>query len=233
MGIARAYASDVGAGAEHLEQGKSEPITSFVPERPGMYRKYMKLGDDHFREEKYHSASRYFKMANNIAGRDPESLLSLAHSSFAVSRGSYARASYYLRKALEYFPELPLVNLQPREFYGNPTTYIDHIFRLENYVRDNPQDGEALLLLAYFRWFNERHKDAAELLKQARSVTKSPELLEAISIFWDGMVASGQVSGQLEPATRPAENRDRGDEGAAETLDKVDESDSGAMRDRE
>ncbi len=214
LGIARAYASAIGAGTEHLTKGMDEPITSLVPQRPSLYRNYMKKGDDAFREDKFHSAFRYFKMANNIAGRDPESLLSLAHSSFAVSMGSYARVSYYLRRALEYFPELPLVNLQPRDFYGNPATYADHLFRLENHLRDYPRNPEGLLLLAYFRWFEGRRQEAAELLRRARAVSQDPALLESISIFWDGMVASGEVAGSLEPTTQPAGQEDQDDQDA-------------------
>jgi tetratricopeptide (TPR) repeat protein len=167
----------------------------------------MAEGEKAFRAGDFRKAHNEFQSANCIGGKDPESLLSLAHAAFARSMFSYKEAALHLRRALKYLPELPLIPLQPGTFYGEEPEgidrYVERITRLEKHTAKSPYDADALLLLAYFRWFEqdvEAARNALATALAAASKTKDSEQLEAINIFWDGMLASGKVTGELKPA---------------------------------
>ena len=50
---------------------------------------------------------------------------------------------------------------------------------------------------------------ARSALSQALAYCRSDELREAIMTLWDGMVASGMISGELVPAEKaPAKDKD-------------------------
>jgi hypothetical protein len=137
------------------------------------------------------------------------------HTQFALSRYSYAKAAYFLELALKRMPKLPAAPLRPIGFYGDSDKYAQHMYALDQHVQTSPFDGEAQLLLAYFRWFGEvRDIEAARTaLSHALAAAlkkKDTYLLEAVGAFWDGMVAGGAVSGKLAPARRPAATKSPG-----------------------
>ena len=202
---ARAFVQSVGDADSGLVKS-AEPITSLVPDQPGRYRDHLADGEERFRAGDFIVAFDKFRLANDIVGRSPETLLSMAHAKFATARFSYASAAFYLRKALKYLPELPLVPLRPKAFYGNPATFGEHIIRLQEHLDEHRFDGDALLLLAYFRWFIDRPdvETIQVALSKALAASRDDEVAEAVRTFWDGMVATGKVSGELFPATRPA-----------------------------
>ena len=197
---ARAFIQSVGKSGDALDKS-DQPITSLVPDQAGRYRNYMARGEEHFRSGDFAFAFTQFRLANDVIGRSPETLLSMAHAKFAIARFSYASAAFYLRKALKYLPELPLAPLRPKAFYNNLATFGEQIVHLEDHLEESPYDGEALLLLAYFRWFTDEPdvKTAHSALSKALAVSRTDETTEAIETFWDGMVASGKVSGKLLP----------------------------------
>lgn len=206
LGAALAFMQAVSSSAATTLKKQSKPITSLSPSEPSIYTTHMVSGEKAFHAEDFIRAFDEFQLANDLTGRDPESLLSMAHSRFALSRNSYARAAYYLQQAIKYLPELPLVPLQPRGFYGDATTYLRHLIRLEEHTDKFHTDAEAYLVLGYLRWFDEDAEAAGEAIKRSFAAARSPELVEAIETFWDGMVASGKISGELQPpaATQPA-----------------------------
>ena len=171
-------------------------------------------GERRFRTAEYAEAFRQFQLANGLVRNNAESLLSMLHARVALSIVSYSQASHYLREALKCQPELPLAPLNIRGFYGDPTHYVDQLFRLEQYVRNAPEDAEAQLVLAYYSWFDPEIKPAKAQEALARALggrmatlgsnpAKDDRLLEAIDVFWRGMVASGQVEGELKPIAPP------------------------------
>jgi len=206
LGAALAYMQAVSSSAAATLKKQIEPITSLSPSEPSIYTTHMVSGEKAFYAGEFIRAFDEFQLANDLTGRDPESLLSMAHSRFALSRNSYARAAYYLQQAIKYLPELPLVPLQPRGFYGDATTYLKHLIRLEEHTDKFHTDAEAYLVLGYYRWFDEDTEAAGEAMRKSFAAARSPELAEAIETFWDGMVASGRISGELQPpaATQPA-----------------------------
>ncbi len=185
-------------------QGAPTPITSMSGGEGGPVGDYLAKGEKAFREGDYETALRDFQKANDIDGKKPEVLLSLAHVYFAIPGSSYYRTSFYLRKAMKYLPELPLAPLAPKSFFASEAQYASCLARLEDRVKRFPRDADSYLVLAYFRWFDQDVAAARQAIEEAHKYGKSSEVAEAAKTFWDGMVASGKVSGQLGATTQPA-----------------------------
>lgn len=221
-----------------------EPVTTLVPSEPSMYKLFMERGESAMRAGEFHRAFGEFQLANDIGGRDWMSLVSMTHARFASSAYSYYSAAFYARLALKCLPELPLVSLRPKEFFGNKAKYSDNMVDLENRVDLYPYDPDASFLLAYFRWFESNPQEARGALSRSLSAARaarSEEKIEAAEVFWRGMVASGKVSGVLEaptlppmipPATQATQSRPAGDEqiesGAAVGLPEAADPSGGA-----
>jgi len=201
------------------KKDETEPIISLVPTEDSLYARFLAQGEKAFRDGRFPDAVAMFGFAYDMSPQVPEGLVSLTHGSFAVSTYSYGRTAFYLKEALKYFPELPLAPLRPKGFYGDQSNYVDHLIRLEDHISRYSDDAEALLVLAYFRWFQEKPdvKTVRESLGRAlAAATQEGDhyTIEAVDAFWNGIVASGQASGKLGdaaaapaggPTSRPAE----------------------------
>jgi hypothetical protein len=211
---ARAFLQTASLDTER-PRASTDGVTSLTPAADSVYRTHMLEGERRFRTAEYSEAFNQFKLANGLARSDAESLLSMLHARFALAIVSYSQASHYLQEALRCQPELPLIPLRIRGFYGNTTHYVDQLFRLEQYVKNTPEDAEAQLILAYYSWFDPDIEPARtqEALARAFGAAKvaqpddrsamNARLLEAIDVFWRGMVASGKVEGELKPIDPP------------------------------
>ncbi len=186
---------------------KIKPISSFVPSEPSRYQKYMKQGDQAFRTERFAESSKSFDVAIAMGRYLPESHLSLVHAYFAMGR--YHSAAYHLRRTLKYFPDLPMVSLRIRLFYGRTATFVAHVDKLRREIEESGADANLSLLLGYVRYFDGDEADAAKVLRRAWSAGKGKQgTIEAIETFWSGMVAAGKVEAPLGGTTtqpsRPA-----------------------------
>jgi tetratricopeptide (TPR) repeat protein len=183
------------------------PITSLASSQGDRFSTYMSQGEQAFRSGDFQAALESFKMANSIDPKNPESLLSLAHASFALSRFSYFRTSYYLTRTLKYFPELPVAPLEPKSFFPSPEQYTEQIGWLDKHLATTPFDSEAFFVAAYFRWFDGDTEGAQAALARAGRGKITEELREAIDAFQDGMKASGRIGGTeiAPPAPAPVE----------------------------
>lgn len=184
-----------------------QPITTLVPSEPSMYKVFMERGESAFRNSEYHRAFGEFQLANDIGGNDWMSLFSLTNSRFATSSLSYYSAAHYAMQTIKSFPELPLLPIRPKEFFGDKNKYSDCILELEGRVDKYPYDPDAALLLAYFQWFEPNPALSQQTLSKAlaaATATDSPAKVEVIKMFWRGIVRTGKASGELTPATLPA-----------------------------
>ena len=180
-----------------------KPIASFVPNEPSRYQKYMQQGEQAFRAERYVEAAEAFDVAIAIGRYLPESHLSLVHAYSAMGR--YHSAAYHLRRTLKHFPELPLVSLRVRLFYGRTETFVGQMDKLRQETQEPYAEADLSLLLAYFRYFDGAEADAAKVLRRAWDAGKDDRATaEAVETFWNGMVAAGKAKGALAAATKPA-----------------------------
>lgn len=201
---------------------QQDEITSFVPEVPGRYRDLMERAEDAFRKAKYRDAMLNYTMARSLSSSSPETLLGLMHTYFASSQTSYGVTSLYLQRVLERLPELPLLKVHPRSFYGDGARYIGDLVRLENHVKEYPRDPDARLVLGYLQFRDGEMKAATESLEYAAGYAQNSGLKEAITTLWDGMVAGKFVSGKLTPKLLPEDMEKQ----AAETQPATQPADS-------
>lgn len=187
-----------------LEAEGDKPITSFVPTEPSAYRDHMERGEQSFRRGRFAEAADAFELALTFARYSPEAHLSKVHVKFAL--GKYNTAAYHLRKALTYFPELPLARLQVRGFYDRTDQFVNHLERLRKYVERPNADVNVCLVLAYFRYFDGAEAEAVKILRDALELSgrsKDKAAAEAVQTFWDGIAAAGEARGSLAPTTQP------------------------------
>jgi len=204
LGAARNYLHSVGGTDLMAETSRTKVISSLVPSDSSVYSTLLREGEKQFRMGEFADAYSYFERASYIAPHAPETLLSLTHARFATSRLSYMTASHYLQLTLKYLPELPLIPVNPKLFYGqgpdSAARYVEHIDALEKHLIKSHDDLDALLLLAYYRWFANRPDDAKIALAKALKVAIEDEdarVTEAVDTFWAAMVRSGKMSGAL------------------------------------
>ena len=239
---ARGFMASVGESSGFRKSDES--IKTLVPDQPGQYRDKIHRGEELLQVGSFMSAYEQFKVASDIVGRSPEPLLNMAHAKFGA--GGYRMTAFYIRRALTYMPELPLVPLRPKNFYENVAVFGDLIIRLETYLDENPGDGDAQLVLAYFRWFADT-PDVPTVrlaLEKALAVSKSEERIEAIHIFWEAIVASGKATGKLgtdattkpKPAdtggstTQPADQAAKGDKAPRSSVQPAKTSNAAGKR---
>lgn len=204
-----------------LEESTDEPIRSLAPSTPGMYRDKMLEGEKYFREKEYLRATNSFKLAGNLSQNSPESQLSLMRTHFAAAGMTYHTTAYYLREALEGFPELALVDIHPRDFYQTPEDYKIDLDRLEEHVREHTYDPNGHLVLGYLRFRDGKYEEAQKQLELALGTMPPPgpgekfsTIGEAVRTLWRGMVAGGYVQGDLTPR-KPGTEMDSQDESAS------------------
>jgi len=227
LGLTHTYLRAIGAVPGKLTDHRAGPITSLVPEEPGLFHTYMAKGEDALRRGDFLAAFSAFRIADDVGRHKVESLLGLAHSRFATG-GTYASASYYLQQALRTMPELPLSALKPEALFGTPEAYRECLVRLARYVKRSDPDAPAQLLLAYFLWFEGKGAEAEMALAHALAARKSvlghkgmenDLLIEAVGIFRRGMAAGGKVplvpNGVKSPATRQPADPGRAGAGPA------------------
>ncbi len=189
------------AGTPLDDPTSAEPITSLAPDGDSPYAKHLRAGEAHFRKGDYLKALEEFQLANVGRSAEPESLLSLAHTHFALSKLSYSQAAFYLAGVLEVLPELPAAQLKPATFFANQTEYDRLTKQLASHVEDNPSDAEAKLMLAYFRWFEGEREKARALLVAAKKSADRARLAEAADQFLSAISSLGSESA---PSAGPA-----------------------------
>lgn len=180
------------------------PITTLVPSEPGTFADRLRQGEEAFRAQEYPKARDLDEVALAMAWEAPESHLSLLHVLFAS--GGYNQAASHLKKALEIYPELPLVDLRLRRFYDKPEELDAQTQRLAQAAQES-DESNLWLVLAYVEYFD-GHSDAAqETLRHAlarATLLKDPDGVEAAQRFLDGIAAAGKALPQAasQPTTQ-------------------------------
>ena len=198
------YLKAMGYSTE-LKSDSDEPIVSFVPTEPSIFQDRMRQGEEAFRAGRYEDAARQFEFALALATHAPECHLSAAQALFALGR--YYPASYHVQRALEYFPELPLLRIDLHAFYGNAADWPKQLARLREELGPPNRDPQIRLLLAYMQYFNGDYAETASLLQEVADLAvkqKVPEVAASAEQFWNGMLLAGKISGKLVlPASQP------------------------------
>ena len=205
VNVTQGYVHAVRSSAGVQSDAAAIEITSLVPRESGLYRLYMSQGEQALRDGDVAKAAGQFRIAYDVGGHRPESLLALCH--VRCIAGSYAVAAYHLQRALRALPELPLMPLRPAVLLGGEEVYTRVMGRLAGYIGRHPEDAEGHLLQAYLTWFEAGPPAARAALvraevaqKRSLSARKRPErddpLLQAIQTLQSALPP--------EPATQPS-----------------------------
>lgn len=195
--------------AEKSGQGPSinaVPLTSLAPQTPAPVRSAMLRGERLFRQGNYQQAAQSFETARDLSKDSAESLLSLAQTCFAMGEKTFDQGAQCLAKALVAFPDLPLVRVRPKDFFGNADDYKRSFASLEKFAKDNPKNAGALLLLGYMQWREGMVDKALDTLDSAMAVASNSDLAPGINVMLDGINRSGQVLLSQAPPMGPVQD---------------------------
>ena len=187
------YAAAAPAVAKAPRQIPKQVLTSLVPAEPAKHRRQMIEGERAFSEGKYARALAHFETARKLSDDSPESLLSLGRTSFALADGSYSKTAEHLCKVLQIVPELPMVRVFPRSFYGKQQDYLQHVSKLEAHVKAHPDDFEAQFVLGYLRWRQGKEDQARQVLNTLVAAADVPHLTKGAEILLASIAGAEQV----------------------------------------
>ena len=180
--------NDLAKGREEILADPGKPITTLVPNVPGEYRDLMEAGEKAFKDGQYRQALVSFKAARALTqSRVPGCMHALMQTVFALAKESYREPAGYLSQTLKDFPELPLVNFSPKDYYGRKEDYAQHLARLEARVKKNPKDADAQFLLAYLLWRDGDFDNAERAINLAIENASTKELKQAIDTLVQGV----------------------------------------------
>jgi cytochrome c-type biogenesis protein CcmH/NrfG len=165
-----AYA--VAAAAEAVPAGESsyagapradQPAAASAESINSAATRFLELGDAAFRAQRYSDAVQHYARAVENAPDAGVLYLVLADALFATR--DYHYAAYALRRALILEPALASGAIDKHGFYTDPTEFDRQLAVLELYVKDNPLDADARLVLAANYLYGARPQAAVELLE--------------------------------------------------------------------
>jgi hypothetical protein len=130
-----------------------------------------------FAAGEYGRAAQRFRQAVNVAPNEPFAHFLLAQALFAL--GKYADAVDAIHAGLARQPNWPKVRFRPLDLYGaNVAAYAEHLQRLDEVVRQRPDDAILLFLYAYELWFDGRQEEARQFFQRAQPKAAHPGDIE-------------------------------------------------------
>ncbi|MCD4825668.1 MAG: tetratricopeptide repeat protein, partial [Phycisphaerae bacterium] len=198
--------NDLAKGRKELLADPGKPISTLVPDVPGKYRDLMAAGEKAFKAGQYRQALASFKSAQESMQPQvpPGCTHALMQAVFALAKESYREPAGDLCKTLKDFPELPLVNFSPKDYYGRKEDYAKHLARLEARVKKNPKDADAQFLLAYLLWRDGDFDNAERAINLAIENASTKELKQAIDTLVQGVAKTHRsVKGELPKLQKP------------------------------
>jgi tetratricopeptide (TPR) repeat protein len=181
-------------------------LTSLAPNMSGPYRSAMLRGESEFRKGNYKEAIDSFQASRELSNGSAESWLSLSQAGFAMGESSYNSAANCLAQALKSCPDLPLIRVRPREFFGSVDAYNQALANLERFAQDHPKDASALFLLGYMQWREGQVDKALQTLDAAMGAGPEISLADGIAALLDGISRSGQAILAGAPSMQPAQS---------------------------
>jgi tetratricopeptide (TPR) repeat protein len=118
------------------------------------------LGDERFARGDFAGAVAAYRAAAAKGADDPMAAFALGHGLFAT--GAYAEAAAELRRGIRLFPGVVRVQMDRRDFYGDPAAFEAQLHALARHVAAAPDGTAARFLLAYNYFFSQQAAKAKE-----------------------------------------------------------------------
>ncbi len=153
------------------------PAPPAAPEKTTIQRaseRYVQLGDQAFREERYTDAAQLYGKAIDLAPEEGALYIILSDALFAA--GDYHYGAFAVRRGLELDRSLASAAVDKHEFYPEPRRFDEQLAVLESYVLEHPYDRDARLMLALNNLFGGRPAAAVDVLETDAAATLRGDL---------------------------------------------------------
>jgi len=136
--------------------GGSAPVNSLA-------QRYVELGDTAFRAGRWSEAVQHY--AHALEQQPGVGVLHLVLADALFATGDYHYAAFSLRRAFALDPALASAAIDKRSFYSDPLEFDRQLARLESFVKENPENSDARLVLAANELFGGRPQAAVQRLE--------------------------------------------------------------------
>jgi outer membrane biosynthesis protein TonB len=137
----------------------------------------LESGKAAFAAGEYGRAAERFRRAAAADPGQPQAHFLRAQAQFAL--GKYPAAVDAVLAGLALAPDWPTSAFRPLELYGaNVADYSEHLRRLAEVLRHNPDNPDFLFLYAYELWFDGRRDEARLLFERARRHGADPAAID-------------------------------------------------------
>ncbi len=179
------------AGNAARDNHRKRPVVSLTPEK---LHELMLEGVKLFKAGKYNESAAKFLRVTLADRQNVDATLAYAVARFAT--GDYQIAGLAVRRAVRRMPEVVDSSFDIRARYTVPEQFQNHLARLEQYVRDNPEDEDAWTVLGFIRHFSGQRELAAETFRRLRLFPGADA--EVAEIFLSAKPA--EAAAQTQPA---------------------------------
>lgn len=149
-------------GAPIADVPTSAPLTSGLGPAP---MRYLELGDAAFAEMRFADAVYFY--ARSLEFEPERGMLQLVLADALFATGDWRYAAFAIKKALRLEPNLVESPVDKHSFYSDPQEFDRQLASLELYYKENPNDGDARLVLALNLLFGGRPEAAVKLLENS------------------------------------------------------------------
>jgi len=127
-------------------------------------------GTKQFSDGAYEAAARLFL---DVTLKDPGNVdAALAYGVGRFATGDYAVAAVAIRRGVSRLPDIVNSSFDIRDRYGNATDLARHMQALQNYVRQHPDNADALLILGFVQHFTDQRDAARQTFERLRQVSR-------------------------------------------------------------
>jgi tetratricopeptide (TPR) repeat protein len=95
-----------------------------------------------------------------LAANPDDGLIYLARAQAYIAIGDYGAANGDIREGMRVIPDWPDVAINLKKLYSAPQDFASHLNRLENWVRERPEDTGACFVLGYVYYFTQNYERA-------------------------------------------------------------------------
>ena len=126
-------------------------------------------GTKQFSQGTYEQAARLFL---NVTLQDPANAdAALAYGVARFATGDYAVAAIAIRRGVSRVPDIINSSFDIRERYGNAADLDRHMQALQSFVRQRPDNADALLVLGFVQHFTDQREAARQTFDRLRQVS--------------------------------------------------------------
>jgi hypothetical protein len=171
------------------------PIDDLLQPRAGAVeesQRLVDLGTRAFRAQQYGVAALRYRQATEMNPTNSRAFFLLGQAYVAL--GQLRDAVRSIQDGLRLRPDWPIRDFRPRtELYAEALEdWAEHRRRVDDAVKQQPQDSGYLFLRAYVAWFHGQRREAVEWFQQARPLAADPRWVDLFLVHVPGAAVAAQ-----------------------------------------